>query len=85
MEVVVIIACTIIVVLLFILLMFIDEPPEKTICGIFIFIFGGLISGFIFSTHEEGPRAIDVYRGNTTLQVTYQDSIAVDSIVVFKK
>lgn len=30
------------------------------------------------------PTALDVYRGNTTLQITYQDSIPVDSVVVFK-
>ena len=30
------------------------------------------------------PRAIDVYRGKTTLKITYKDSIPVDTIVVFK-
>jgi len=30
------------------------------------------------------PTAIDVYRGKTTLKVTYEDSVAVDSVVVFK-
>ena len=30
------------------------------------------------------PSAIDVYRGKTTLQVIYQDSIPVDSVVVYK-
>ena len=30
------------------------------------------------------PQAIDVYRGKTTLEITYRDSVAVDSIVVFK-
>lgn len=30
------------------------------------------------------PRAIDVYRGNTTLEITYRDSIPVDTVVVFK-
>ena len=30
------------------------------------------------------PTAIDVYRGRTTLQITYKDSIAIDSVVVFK-
>lgn len=33
----------------------------------------------------ETPRAIDVYRGNTTLEITYKDSIAIDSVVVFKR
>ena len=31
------------------------------------------------------PTAIDVYRGKTTLEITYRDSIPVDSAVVFKK
>lgn len=30
------------------------------------------------------PSAIDVYRGKTTLQVTYKDSIPIDTTVVFK-
>lgn len=34
--------------------------------------------------YRSKPNAIDVYRGKTTLQVTYQDSVAVDSVVVFK-
>lgn len=28
--------------------------------------------------------AIEVYRGNTVLQITYQDSIPIDSVVVYK-
>lgn len=28
--------------------------------------------------------AIEVYRGNTTLQITYQDSVPIDSVVVYK-
>lgn len=30
------------------------------------------------------PRAIDVYRGKTALEITYRDSVPVDSTVVFK-
>lgn len=30
------------------------------------------------------PTAIDVYRGNTTLEITYKDSIPIDTVVVFK-
>lgn len=33
---------------------------------------------------KDKPTAMDVYRGNTTLMITYKDSVAVDSIVVFK-
>ena len=30
------------------------------------------------------PKAIDVYQGNTTLEITYKDSIPIDSVVVWK-
>ena len=30
------------------------------------------------------PEALDVYRGKTTLEITYRDSVAVDSVVVYK-
>lgn len=30
------------------------------------------------------PTALEVYQGKTTLEITYRDSIPVDSVVVFK-
>lgn len=33
---------------------------------------------------SEYPTAMDVYQGKTTLEITYKDSVAVDSVVVFK-
>lgn len=33
---------------------------------------------------SETPSAIDVYRGKTTLQVTYKDGIPIDTIVTLK-
>lgn len=30
------------------------------------------------------PTALDVYRGKTTLEITYRDSVAIDSVVVYK-
>lgn len=30
------------------------------------------------------PKAIDVYKGKTTLEITYKNNIAIDSTVVFK-
>ena len=32
----------------------------------------------------KNPSAIDVYRGKTTLQVTYKDNIPTDTIVIYK-
>ena len=30
------------------------------------------------------PQPLDVYRGKTTLEITYRDSVPVDSVVVYK-
>lgn len=43
-----------------------------------------LIAGIECLVHSH-PQAIDVYRGRTTLEITYKDSIPVDSVVVFKE
>ena len=34
--------------------------------------------------YEKEPTAMDVYRGKTTLEITYRDSVAIDSTVVYK-
>lgn len=46
----------------------------------------GAITGvFIYvSIVSDKPTAIDVYRGKTTLEITYRDSVTVDSVVVYK-
>lgn len=62
------------------------EHPSEIICIIVTVVFSiffGMISSNI--SHNKEPQPLDVYRGNTTLQVTYQDSVAIDSVVVFKK
>jgi uncharacterized membrane protein YkgB len=33
---------------------------------------------------ETTPTALDVYKGKTTLEITYKDSIPIDTVVVFK-
>ena len=35
--------------------------------------------------NETNPTAIDVYRGKTTLEVTYKDGVPIDTVVVFKE
>ena len=37
-----------------------------------------------FELDKDAPTALDVYRGKTTLEITYRDSVAVDSVVVYK-
>lgn len=34
---------------------------------------------------KDNPTALDVYEGKTTLEITYRDTIPVDSVVVFKE
>ena len=51
------------------------------IAGVIVFI-GWM--GYIVGIHKN-PTAIDVYKGKTTLEITYKDGIPIDSIVVFKK
>lgn len=38
----------------------------------------------IVKTSPKRPTPLDVYQGKTTLEITYRDSIPVDTIVVFK-
>ena len=38
----------------------------------------------VFTDVKNHPTALDVYRGKTTLEITYRDSVAVDSVVVYK-
>jgi hypothetical protein len=49
-----------------------------TLCVIIVIAVGCLLWG------EETIKPIDVYRGNTTLEITYKDSVAIDSVVVWK-
>lgn len=42
-----------------------------------------VVSLFALINYNE-PTALDVYRGKTTLEITYRDSVAIDSTVVYK-
>ena len=46
-------------------------------------VYSFLVLWLSFSYLKE-PRAIDVYKGNTTLEITYKDEVPVDSTVVWK-
>jgi hypothetical protein len=55
-------------------------------------ILGSVITVFIVigifildSRYNSSIEPIDVYRGKTTLEITYRDSVAVDSVVVWKE
>ena len=56
--------------------------------GALLVILGTILTGIGLGTTiaeiHSIPKAIDVYRGKTTLEITYRDSVAVDSVVVYK-
>lgn len=43
-----------------------------------------MFADIILNKDERKLTPIEVYRGNTTLEITYRDSIPVDSMVVWK-
>lgn len=45
-------------------------------------ILTAIVSGIMYSINSP-VEPLDVYRGKTTLEITYKDSIPVDSVVVF--
>lgn len=51
---------------------------------ILVFIATILIGNCVYD-NTNCPTALDVYQGKTTLEITYRDSIPVDSVVVFKE
>lgn len=60
-----------------------DNRAISCFCAVmFSIIFTGV---FIYYKHKDSPTALDVYQGKTTLEITYRDSIPVDSVVVFKE
>lgn len=65
-----------------------DECDYPDAVGSFLAICLGVLFVFalcgVFNDKNPKPRAIDVYRGKTTLQITYQDSIPLDTVVVWK-
>ena len=54
--------------------------------GLLISVVGFIVTGIILTiyTPNHEPTALDVYRGKTTLEITYRDSVAIDSTVVYK-
>ena len=60
------------------------DDPETTRCGVAFSILFTFMAVITVSVMFSIPQAIDVYRENTRLQVTYVDNTPVDSVVVFK-
>lgn len=60
-----------------------SESLSPIVLWLTTMLFGILLAFYIIDS-DKTPTAMDVYQGKTTLEITYKDSIAVDSVVVFK-
>ena len=57
--------------------------PDGSFITVYSFIFSSIILILLLFQLNK-PNAMDVYRGKTTLEITYKDKIPVDSTVVWK-
>lgn len=49
-----------------------------------LFYVGVIIILFCAIDKDINPTAMDVYRNRTTIEITYKDGVAIDTVVVFK-
>lgn len=71
--------------LTFIWNVFSKNNDNKAISCFFIIMISSVLTGALIDYNSKNnPTALDVYQGNTTLEITYRDSIPVDSVVVWK-
>lgn len=72
-------------ILLFVLMLLVtDENAVFVWLGSLSLTVAVLMLQHILEIKRPIPTALDVYRGKTTLEITYRDSVAVDSVVVYK-
>lgn len=61
------------------------ERDEPILSALFIMVLTFLFTICLDSySNRDVPTAIDVYNNKTTLEITYRDSIAIDTVVVYK-
>ena len=59
-----------------------DTDFTRTILGIFTGC--SMIVMFLMIAYLCKPKAIDVYRDKTTLEITYKNNVPIDTVVVWK-
>ena len=65
------------------LLFLLDCGFENLFYKVFLTV-NSLIVFLLFLVLMGKPRAIDVYKGRTTLEITYKDKVPIDTTVVWK-
>ena len=61
----------------------VKSEPDGNFITVYSFIFSFIIFILLLMQLNK-PTAMDVYRGKTTLEITYKDRVPVDSTVVWK-
>ena len=59
-----------------------DTDFTRTILGIFTGC--SMIAMFLIIAYLCKPKAIDVYRDKTTLEITYKNNVPIDTVVIWK-
>jgi hypothetical protein len=76
---------TLVFIILTIVTIVLREGHNKEGMSVATMFCAALFGAFLVMTFiESEPTALDVYRGKTTLEITYRDSVAIDSVVVYK-
>lgn len=55
------------------------DGVSSALISIAVFI---ILSSYL---NKDEPKAIDVYNGKTKMSITYQDSIPIDTIIIYKE
>lgn len=86
MEIIIILITTIFLLVMLITSIYYLIEYDDSYISSFVFVSAIFVLIILIATLSliEKPKAIDVYRGNTTLEIIYKDGVAVDSTVVFK-
>ena len=61
-----------------------DEAATGSFLGGVVLIFGFVMIMSLCKEVNNSPKAIDAYRDKTTLEITWRDSITVDTVVIWK-
>ena len=84
MELFIILVLTIIDLILIMIVLGVKNEelaPKLLICASVLY---PVLVLFLLTSYTTKPKAIDVYEGKTTLEITYKDKVPIDSTVVWK-
>ena len=60
-----------------------DQVDKLDLIGVYSSV-AIMVGGTMMICENNCPQAIDVYRGKTTLQITYKNNVPIDTTVVYK-